>query len=435
MLFRSNYPPTAHTHNASDINAGTLAEARIPNLNMLKITAGNLLTNRLQEPTAMNAGATPTQRALLNVTRANRAAFMPAEDILVELSTDGGQSWTIQSLTDAQKRGLFSQNREFTLNFPTPRSTNNKIRITIDPKTTNISGARYAQVNQLYWWCGANGDRMSVVVERSTVGAPNTFSIAYNGSDLFSGWTGMAMVNFSTGTFGGDNTQTSNFQKYRFTFSTALVPGESNLLYTGAQSVTDIRLYGDNAWTSPNPMMNIDSLFSWDSLQNANFPAEIREIGQRVYSPNNKPNWVDIQSKPALEPERTLATFVEMQEGTLDTIKSVNPRRVKEATGYRTISQGSNKTLAIGDAYQMLLCTAGTGTTTITIPTHASVAFNVDTEITICRYGAGEVEISPASGVTIVSHGGNRKINEQYQVITIKKVNTNVWLLVGALKS
>jgi hypothetical protein len=283
----STFTPTAHNHDASNINAGTLHVNRIPDLNMSKITSGNLLTNRLQEPTAMNAGATPTQRALLNVTRANRAAFMPAEDILVELSTDGGQSWTIQSLTDAQKRGLFSQNREFTLNFPTPRSTNNKIRITIDPKTTNISGARYAQVNQLYWWCGANGDRMSVVVERSTVGAPNTFSIAYNGSDLFSGWTGMAMVNFSTGSFGGGNTQTSNFQKYRFTFSTALVPGQSNLRYTGAQSVTDIRLYGDNAWTTPNPMMNIDSLFSWDSLQNAHFPANVSSGGQVLVKTND----------------------------------------------------------------------------------------------------------------------------------------------------
>lgn len=32
--------PTAHTHNASDINAGTLADARIPNLNASKINAG-----------------------------------------------------------------------------------------------------------------------------------------------------------------------------------------------------------------------------------------------------------------------------------------------------------------------------------------------------------------------------------------------------------
>lgn len=38
----STFAPSAHTHSATDINAGTLADARIPNLNASKITAGTL---------------------------------------------------------------------------------------------------------------------------------------------------------------------------------------------------------------------------------------------------------------------------------------------------------------------------------------------------------------------------------------------------------
>lgn len=43
----TQFPPSAHTHNASDINAGTLADARIPNLNASKINAGTFADTRI----------------------------------------------------------------------------------------------------------------------------------------------------------------------------------------------------------------------------------------------------------------------------------------------------------------------------------------------------------------------------------------------------
>lgn len=38
----NSFTPSPHTHNADDITAGTLAEARIPNLNASKIASGTL---------------------------------------------------------------------------------------------------------------------------------------------------------------------------------------------------------------------------------------------------------------------------------------------------------------------------------------------------------------------------------------------------------
>lgn len=99
-------------------------------------------------------------------------------------------------------------------------------------------------------------------------------------------------------------------------------------------------------------------------------------------------------------------------------------------------------------AYTLILADKGTtiftqaaGSTTITIPTHASVAFPNGTEINVVRYNSQEVTIGYASGVTIYSEGnsagnaGKRRINAEYQAVTLKKISTNVWIVIGALKS
>ena len=56
------------------------------------------------------------------------------------------------------------------------------------------------------------------------------------------------------------------------------------------------------------------------------------------------------------------------------------------------------------------------------------------TEISIIRRGLGEVEIVPATGVTVLSHDNNRFINGQHQAVMLIKDAPNQWLLIGALK-
>ena len=94
------------------------------------------------------------------------------------------------------------------------------------------------------------------------------------------------------------------------------------------------------------------------------------------------------------------------------------------------VSYTASHTLALTDAYKMLKITS-TSDLTITIPTNSSVAFDTNTEIVVVRYGTGSVTF--ASSATINSLDGNLSISGQYGSVTLKKIATDEWLLIGAL--
>ena len=94
----------------------------------------------------------------------------------------------------------------------------------------------------------------------------------------------------------------------------------------------------------------------------------------------------------------------------------------------------ASATLALTDLNKFIYVNSGSALT-FTIPPNSSVAFPVGTEIHFLRYGTGEVSLAPGSGVTLQSEGSKRRINAQYQVVTIKKILTDTWALFGALKS
>jgi hypothetical protein len=93
---------------------------------------------------------------------------------------------------------------------------------------------------------------------------------------------------------------------------------------------------------------------------------------------------------------------------------------------------GENKTLALTDAGKVLKVTAAA---TITVPLNAAVAFAIGAEIVILSYTAADVAIAPDTSVTLYSVSSNRKINGQYSAVTLKKMATDEWVLIGALKA
>ena len=92
---------------------------------------------------------------------------------------------------------------------------------------------------------------------------------------------------------------------------------------------------------------------------------------------------------------------------------------------------GTTYTLVLTDNSKLITLT-NDGAITVTVPTNASVAFPIGTQIDLVQGGAGAVTFAGA-GVIINSKGGNLTTNGQYVGVSLIKTDTNTWLLVGDL--
>src|SRR5579872_1492600 len=111
-----------------------------------------------------------------------------------------------------------------------------------------------------------------------------------------------------------------------------------------------------------------------------------------------------------------------------------NMSAATRALPHRTSISNTNTTytFALTDADTFQVCNNASAQT-FTVPTNASVAFPIDTEIDLFQQGAGQVVIAAAGGVTIQSMFSNLKVGAQYSGATLKKLSTNTWSLVGNL--
>lgn len=72
-------------------------------------------------------------------------------------------------------------------------------------------------------------------------------------------------------------------------------------------------------------------------------------------------------------------------------------------------------------------------TWTINIPANSSIAFPIGSEIDVFRLGLGSVTFTASAGVTILSKNDNKSIAARYSGVSLFKIDTNTWLLVGDL--
>lgn len=230
--------------------------------------------------------------------RANRFAFLPADQIIIEETTDGGTTWTAVNYVDSIKTGLFSETRP-TVTIPllnSQRSTLCGVRITFTAMKYNVptgtpeankyqywnsnyvsSCERYNKVNGMYFWVSAAEDRITAKVEVATGKNSDTWVSRFNDSTfLMSGWSGNDYIQLSGETvFGGSITQTTNYWNYRVTFMSAYKSGESTFTGTSKQAIMEIRGYGSAWWTAGNKYAASDHMYSWDYQKNVTFPAKI----------------------------------------------------------------------------------------------------------------------------------------------------------------
>lgn len=229
----------SHTHALSDLVAGNTA--MVSNLDFIT-------------------------RCVIGSAASNKSFGLPANAIKIEYSTNGGSTWTDYGATDDQKRSLFAETRSFNAQLgkastAASNTVKNQLRVTIEPTD------RYVFFDALYIWMSTNGNSVTVDLERSTIGAKDTFTTVFAGQSI-AGWSGNNIRYFSGGSFGGGSNQTSNNYKYRLTFKQTAI----NSNYSSAV-ILDIRFLGSNVWTSPNYMVSKNHLYGWDSSLNATFPA------------------------------------------------------------------------------------------------------------------------------------------------------------------
>jgi hypothetical protein len=104
-------------------------------------------------------------------------------------------------------------------------------------------------------------------------------------------------------------------------------------------------------------------------------------------------------------------------------------------TGTPSNEQTGNYTLVLADKGKVLRVNSSSNRT-ITIPKNSVVAFPIDTEIALLRYGTGTVSIAPVDGdVTLNSISSNRKVKDRYGSCALKKIGTDEWVLVGSLEA
>jgi len=294
----------------SGVKGNAESSYRTGNVNITAANVGAIAKNetantqQLSRPKYLNGAADNTLDAKINTLRANRLAFLPANQIIIEKTTDGGTTWVDAGIADSTKVGLFSETRA-AVSIPLLNGVKSilcGLRITITAMKYNVpdgtsetnkysywnsnyvtSTERYNQLKEMYFWVSANSDTIGLKIERAKGSSSTTWETIFTQTGWgLTGWSGNDYVKFSSGVFGGSTNQTGNYWNYRLTFMTKGPNGSDTLATTyttSAQSIMEIRGYGDTWWTAGNEYAANDKIYTHDYQKNVTFPAKVTATG------------------------------------------------------------------------------------------------------------------------------------------------------------
>lgn len=101
-----------------------------------------------------------------------------------------------------------------------------------------------------------------------------------------------------------------------------------------------------------------------------------------------------------------------------------------------TIDEKSTSyTLALTDKNKFIKMNVTTTANTVTVPTNASVAFPIGSQIHIIQYGSGKTQVIPVSGTVTIYATPGTYLRAQYSSATLLKCDTNIWMLMGDLSA
>lgn len=95
-----------------------------------------------------------------------------------------------------------------------------------------------------------------------------------------------------------------------------------------------------------------------------------------------------------------------------------------------------NYTLVLTDANKLIEMNITSTANTVSVPTNASVAFPIGTQINITQYGTGKTQIvAVTSGTTSVRSTPGSYLRDRYSSATLIKRATDEWYLIGDLSA
>lgn len=97
--------------------------------------------------------------------------------------------------------------------------------------------------------------------------------------------------------------------------------------------------------------------------------------------------------------------------------------------------KSASYTLALTDKNKFIKMNVTTTANTVTVPTNASVAFPIGSQIHIIQYGTGKTQVIPVSGTVTIYATPGTYLRAQYSSATLLKCDTNIWMLMGDLSA
>lgn len=205
--------------------------------------------------------------AMVSDLGANRLMFGKAAGITIQYSRDGGSTWTDYGASDSDKVGLFSSGYSFNIGKAAKDTltTNCMLRVIINTDSFGV----YTVLNKFVIYLSTQGcGGCYCTIDASLESSPTIFTTFANKVPV-SGWSGYNVINTQgIATYG--NTPSNQYGLIRFTFGCDSV----NTNYAGL-SISQIMGFGGVGWTTPSNMAKTGHLYSYDSSQNAIFPAQV----------------------------------------------------------------------------------------------------------------------------------------------------------------
>lgn len=216
----------------------------------------------------LSGSVTPVGAALSTEHSANRLAYLNPNALAFEYSDNAGSTWTNMSVSDSTKIGFVTTSGSFYVGNASTVTTSHRTRVTLTAQD-GTTGYVYTRPRKLLLNVSSAGHGISVTIEVKT-GASGASWTSLGTYELL-GWSGWNDIPLSIATLGGGTTQTGNYWYMRLTFATTSVGSNT----TTKSSIIAMRLFGDTCWTRTSNMGETGHLYSYDTSQNATFPAKV----------------------------------------------------------------------------------------------------------------------------------------------------------------